>query len=136
MPTNALGLGISSLSMLVEAFNSDHGWQEFHTPKNLACAIVSESAELLELFQWLTPEQSQNIDTNYCQAVADEIADILIFMLTLSNTLQIDLAEAVINKLEKNAIKYPIGKSFDPFGKQRHQEHELSELRPDAVDVV
>ncbi len=134
MPTNALSL--SSLSTLVEAFNSDRGWREFHTPKNLACAIVSESAELLELFQWLTSEQSQKIDTEYCQTVAAEMADILIFMLTLANTLQIDLAEAVLNKLEKNAIKYPIGKSFDPFGKQHHQEQELMELRPAPVDAV
>jgi dCTP diphosphatase len=134
MPTNELS--ISSLSMLVEAFNSDRGWRDFHTPKNLACAIVSESAELLELFQWLTPEQSQKIDTEYCQAVTAEMADILIFMLTLANTLQIDLAEAVINKLEKNAIKYPTGKSFDPFGKQRHQKQELTELSPAPVDAV
>lgn len=108
---------LSELKSRVHDFNVSRNWQEYHTPKNLACAISAEAGELLELFQWLTPEQSQSLENDSRQAVAAEMADILIFTLSLADTLQIDIAEAIINKLEKNAIKYPMDKTFDPFGK-------------------
>src|SRR6266568_5906848 len=105
---------LAELGSRVHDFNASRNWQVYHIPKNLACAIAAEAGELLELFQWLTPEESQSLEVDYRQTVAAEMADILIFMLSLADTLQIDIAEAVINKLEKNAIKYPLDKPFDP----------------------
>lgn len=94
-------------------FIKERNWEQFHTPKNLSIAIGAEVGELLECFQWKTDKEIDDmIDTNDTQAVADEIADIYTYLISLCRSMNINLDEAVINKLGKNNQKYPIEKSF------------------------
>lgn len=91
----------------VEEFVEARDWERFHTPKNLAMALAVEAAELLEQFQWLTPEESDRLDEAAKGAVADEIADVQIYLIQLSERLGIDLLQSVREKMAKNAGKYP-----------------------------
>lgn len=86
-------------------------WQQFHTPKNLAMALSVEAAELLEHFQWLTAEQSQRLDARTRRAVADELADVLLYLTRLADVLEIDPLAAARRKLRLNAKKYPVAKA-------------------------
>ena len=86
-------------------FAEERDWDQFHSPKNLVMALTSEVGELNELFQWLTEEKSNNVDND---EVRQEIADIFIYLLRLSDKLDIDIEEAVKEKIEINAKKYPI----------------------------
>ena len=92
-------------------FVAERDWDQFHTPKNLAMALIVEAAELVEHFQWLTPEQSRDLPAAQRAEVELEIADVLLFLLRLCDKLQIDPVEAAHRKLELNAAKYPIDKS-------------------------
>lgn len=85
-------------------------WEQFHTPKNLAMALIVEAAELVEQFQWLTPEQSVNLDAEKHEAVRQECADILIYLTRFADMLGIDLLDAAKDKLVINAKKYPAAK--------------------------
>lgn len=99
-------------SKIVE-FIKERDWEQFHTPKNLSIAIGAEVGELLECFQWKTDKEIDDmIERNNTQAVADEIADIYTYLISLCRSMNINLEEAVINKLEKNRQKYPIEKSY------------------------
>jgi len=82
-------------------------WDKFHSPKNLSMALMVEVAELIEHFQWLTEEQSGNLDANQKSAVSEELADILLYLVRLSDKLGVDLSEAATQKIKKNALKYP-----------------------------
>ncbi|MBE6507929.1 MAG: nucleotide pyrophosphohydrolase [Methanobrevibacter sp.] len=84
-------------------FQKERNWKEFHTPENLAKSISIESAELLEHFQW---GKDYNIDE-----VAEELADVLIYCMYMADALDLDIKEIISNKMEKNAIKYPVDKS-------------------------
>jgi NTP pyrophosphatase (non-canonical NTP hydrolase) len=81
-------------------------WQAYHTPKNLAAAIAVEASELLAEFQWLTPEQSADLDTEQQSRVADEIADVLMYMSELCERLHIDPAEALNAKIARNNSRF------------------------------
>ena len=89
-------------------FAAKRDWDRFHTPKNLCMALVGEVGELTEHFQWITEEQSKALDATRKQAVADEIADVLIYTMRLSDTLGIDIERAVRRKIKLNARKYPV----------------------------
>lgn len=91
----------------LRAFAEKRDWDQFHSPKNLSMALSVEVAELVECFQWLTEEQSQNLDTGALNEVADEIADIQLYLVRLADKLNIDIMDAVNNKLVKNEEKYP-----------------------------
>ncbi|MDO8293234.1 MAG: nucleotide pyrophosphohydrolase [Gallionella sp.] len=100
----------SDLPMLrdkLRAFAEARDWDQFHSPKNLSMALMVEAAELMEHFQWLTEAQSAELPPNDKQAVGEELADILLYLVRLSDKLGIDLREAALHKLEKNALKYP-----------------------------
>lgn len=84
-------------------FQSERDWKQFHTPENLAKSICIESAELLEHFQW-------NKEYNK-EEVVDELADVLNYCILMADALDVDIKEIVLNKMEKNAIKYPVKKS-------------------------
>ncbi len=103
-------MDIPALQKLVHDFSAARGWPHFHTPKNLAMALMVEAAELLEIFQWLTPEQSEAVaaDPAGRQHLGEEMADVLIYLLQLSRHTGIDLSAAVVDKLQRNAIKYPL----------------------------
>jgi len=91
----------------VREFVRARDWERFHAPKNLAMALSVEAAELLEQFQWLTPEESDRLGEAAKGAVADEIADVQIYLIQLSERLGIDLLQSVREKMAKNASKYP-----------------------------
>ncbi len=110
MPYSDDHTSIRDLKERVASFARDRDWDQFHSPKNLSMALAVEVAELMELFQWKTERQSWeiNADPEAFAKVRDEIGDIAIFILNLCNRVGVDLACAVITKLERNAIKYPI----------------------------
>lgn len=97
------------LRELVRSFVAERDWQQFHSPKNLSMALAIEAAELMEHFQWIDAERSRRVadDPAKREAVADELADVLCYVLALANELQIDLSDAVRVKMQKNRDKYP-----------------------------
>ena len=95
----------------LRAFAAERDWDQFHSPKNLAMAMSVEVAELLEHFQWLTEEQSRRLPTDTLAAVNEEAADILLYLIRLSDKLGIDLIAAANKKIETNARKYPADKA-------------------------
>jgi len=102
-------MSLDHLQALLRTFASERDWQPFHTPKNLAMALVVEAGELVELFQWLTPEESVRIcDSDAsAQRVKEELADVLAYLLQLADVLGIDLEAALAEKIGLNAVKYP-----------------------------
>ncbi|WP_288012348.1 nucleotide pyrophosphohydrolase [Diaphorobacter sp.] len=103
-------MDIAALQRELRAFAAARDWQPFHTPKNLAMALMVEAAELQELFQWLTPEQSRTFtqDATAHERVGDEMADVLLYLLQLADHAGVDLGVAVRRKLAKNAVKHPV----------------------------
>ena len=102
-------IDVSSLEATLQSFTDERNWQQFHSPKNLVMALTGEVGELVEIFQWLTEEQSKQVASNPSthQSVRDEVADVLIYLIRLSTVLGIDINEAVNQKLKKNSAKYP-----------------------------
>lgn len=90
----------------IRKFNGLRGWNIYHTPKNLAMSVMIEAAELAECFQWLTPEDSYEIED--LEQVEDEVADVLIYILNLCDKLQINPDKAIIAKLQKNAKRFKL----------------------------
>jgi NTP pyrophosphatase (non-canonical NTP hydrolase) len=107
--TDAEDTTLSDLRRLVTDFVAARDWQRFHTPKNLSAAIAIEAAELMELFQWLTDAQAAAAmeDETKRVTVADELADVLIYSLSLADALGIDLSTAILKKLERNELRFP-----------------------------
>ena len=103
----------TTLRDALRQFSAERDWEPFHTPKNLAMALTIEAAELLEVFQWLTPQESLDLTSSPTrrQHTAEELADVLIYLVRLSDVLGIDLNEAVADKLQANAAKYPIDRA-------------------------
>ena len=95
----------------IRKFRDDRDWKQFHNPKDLAVSICIEAAELLELFQWKTAEESARFAAENRERVSEEIADVAIYLVELADITGIDLAKAIDAKLEKNAQKYPVEKS-------------------------
>lgn len=102
---------LSDLRDQVRAFAQEREWEPFHTPKNLAMALIVEAAELVEHFQWRTPEQSLALDAKTKDEVGQEMADILIYLTRMADVLDIDLMAAAQAKLVLNAKKYPVEKA-------------------------
>lgn len=103
-------MNVRDLQHRLREFAEARDWEQFHSPKNLAAALAVEAAELLEPFQWMREEESRRLaehPEDYAR-VREEIADVQIYLLRLADQLQIDLAEAVEQKLVRNAEKYPI----------------------------
>lgn len=100
---------LAQLRQRVAQFVADRDWEQFHTPKNLSGAIAIETAELMEHFQWLTGEQAiaamQNEEKR--AAVAEEMADVLIYALSLANALGLDVSDAILEKLARNEERFP-----------------------------
>ncbi|MBT9613578.1 MAG: nucleotide pyrophosphohydrolase [Burkholderiales bacterium] len=101
----------NELRAAIRAFAQARDWEQFHTPKNLIMALSVETAELMEHFQWLTPAQSTRLDAKTKEAVAQEIGDVLIYLTRLADVLGIDPLQAAFDKMEINALKYPVDKS-------------------------
>ncbi|NUR61598.1 MAG: nucleotide pyrophosphohydrolase [Catenulispora sp.] len=102
-------LGIASLQQRLEQFAAAREWKPFHTPKNLAMALMVEAGELAEIFQWLTPEQSAAVmsDPEKAFRVQDEIADVLAYLLQLASACGVDVLAALADKIERNELRFP-----------------------------
>ena len=98
---------LATLRDALRAFCAARDWHRFHTPKNLVMALSVEAAELVEHFQWATAEESLNPTPQQRAEVADEIADVLIYLTELADVLGIDPIAAARDKIAKNAVKYP-----------------------------
>ena len=100
---------IEDLTTAIREFAQQRDWERFHTPKNLAMALSVEVAELVELFQWLTPEESAAlVDTPEGRAaIEDELADIAIYLLRLADVLGVDIPAAVGDKVQRNRDRFP-----------------------------
>ena len=102
-------MNIANLQATLRHFAAEREWQPFHTPKNLATALMVEAAELAEVFQWMTPEESReaHLDAVSKQRIGAEIADVLLYLLRVADHTQVDVEQAVKDKLVRNAQKYP-----------------------------
>jgi len=118
---------IHELKKRMAQFVRERDWEQFHSPKNLSMSIAIEAAELMEHFQWLTIEQSKSLDDAALQDIREELADIVIYALSLSNILDVDLARAISDKMEKNIRKYP-------KEKVRGKAHKYTYYRDDNGD--
>lgn len=98
---------MEKLKKEIVEFVAKRNWEQYHTPKNLAMALSVEVSELLEIFQWMTPEESQVVDRKTLKHIEEEIGDIMIYLTTLAQCYDIDPVAAAAKKLKKNAIKYP-----------------------------
>ena len=101
---------METLRQKVADFAAARDWDQFHTPKNLAMALIAEAAELVEHFQWLTPEQSRHLPVEKLDAVSQELADVLIYLVRLADKLGVELMQAVESKMALNEQRYPSGR--------------------------
>ncbi len=92
----------------IRKFNSERDWNKYHSPKNLATSLLIESAELAEIFQWLTEEESWNLQPDVHEHAGEEIADVLIYLFNLADKLGIDPYAAAFRKIKLNGVKYPV----------------------------
>ena len=101
---------LGELRSLINSFVDEREWQQFHSPKNLSMSISIESSELMELFQWLSLEEAKEVMKagDIRDSAIDEIADVLIYAITFCNQNNIDIYDAIKQKVEKNIKKYPI----------------------------
>lgn len=104
---------IDSLKAALRQFAAERDWGQFHSPKNLTMALTVEAAELQEHFQWLTEAQSRELSADKKHAVAHELADVFIYLLQLSNQLDVDLLAVAREKMALNAKKYPADTAKD-----------------------
>ena len=102
---------LESLRDQLRTFAAERDWDQFHSPKNLAAALAVEAAELLEHFQWLTEAQSQQLPAEALNEVRAEVADVLLYLIRISDKLGIDLIAAANAKIVLNAEKYPVEKA-------------------------
>lgn len=100
-------MDIPALQQRLRRFAADRDWQPYQTPKNLAMAMTVEAAELLEIFQWLTPEQSLNLDEAQRRHLGEELSDVLLYLVQIADHGGVDLDAAVERKLGMNALKHP-----------------------------
>jgi len=102
---------LSALEAEIDAFVQERDWAQFHTPKNLAMSVAIEAAEIMEHFQWSTADESSALSAEKRAMVADEIGDVLIYLVRLARVLEIDPVAAATDKLAQNRRKYPIEKA-------------------------
>ncbi len=98
---------METLRQRLETFARERDWEQFHSPKNLSMALIAEAAELVEHFQWLSEEQSQQLPADKLNAVRLELADIQIYLIRIADRLGVDLLEAAWEKTEINEQRYP-----------------------------
>ena len=99
---------LAPLSDALNAFAEERDWEQFHSPKNLAMALTVEAAELQEIFQWLTTEQSADLSEHQFMRVRQEIGDVFNYLIRLADQLDIDVLDAARAKIEENRNKYPV----------------------------
>ncbi|MBE2243355.1 MAG: nucleotide pyrophosphohydrolase [Burkholderiaceae bacterium] len=136
-------MNIANLQTTLRHFAAEREWQPFHTPKNLVTALMVEAAELAEVFQWMTPEESReaHLDAGSKQRIGEEIADVLLYLLQVADHTQVDVEQAVKDKLVRNAQKYPAKRvvaMVDPAESQLPDTHILLDyenVQPTEVEL-
>ena len=146
-------MNLSELQAELRHFAAERDWQPFHTPKNLSTALMVEAAELAEIFQWMTPEESRaaHEDGESKVRIGEEVADVLLYLLQIADHSQIDIVQAVKDKLARNALKYPAKQAVArvsparasvpgthvllDFENVQPTEQELRAMVPDAIQV-
>ena len=103
--------GLTNLRLALREFAAERDWEQFHSPKNLAMALSVEASELLEHFQWLSEEESKQLQARELAKVRAEIADVLLYLIRLADKLDIDAVDAARRKMRENAKKYPVAKA-------------------------
>jgi NTP pyrophosphatase (non-canonical NTP hydrolase) len=101
---------LDDLKKRLAEFAKERDWEQFHSPKNLAMALIVEAGELVEPLQWLSEEESRHLSAQQHQAISEEAADVLLYLIRFADRLGIDLEKAAWDKIEKNGVKYPADK--------------------------
>ena len=104
-------LTIQQLTGSLRKFAQERDWESFHTPKNLVLALVGEVGELSAEFQWLDEHGSRNLSSEKQRRVAGEIADVASYLFRLADVIEVDLAQALAEKIELNRVRYPVEKA-------------------------
>jgi dCTP diphosphatase len=107
MPADRADPTLHQLAARLAEFARERDWDQFHSPKNLAMALACEAGEVLEHFQWLTEAQSRDLPPEVREAVALELADVLLYLVRLADKVGVDLGAAAFRKIDLNAAKYP-----------------------------
>ena len=102
---------INALTEKIKKFRDERDWKQFHNHKDMALSLVLEASELLEHFQWKSSEEVQQHGELNKEEIAEELADVAMYLLEISDNLGVDLSDAIKKKLKKNAIKYPVEKA-------------------------
>ena len=105
-------MNIEKIEQRIQKFSDDRNWDSFHNPKNLVMALNGEVGELNEIFQWLDFEESLNLPDDVLEHTKEEVADIAIYLLRICMKLDINLEDAILNKMTKNEAKYPVESSM------------------------
>lgn len=111
-----LKTGIAGLRDVVRQFVQERDWKQFHSPKNLSMALAVEAAELMEHFQWISQDESRELDAEKQIEVGEEMSDVFCYLLALANELEIDLSSAFHRKMALNRKKYPAAEFRGRFG--------------------
>ena len=98
---------LEELRVLISNFAKERDWDQFHSPKNLSMALIVEAGELVEHFQWLKQSESRNLPKDKLEAVEEELADILVYLIRIADQLDVDLIGAARKKIKSNEVKYP-----------------------------
>ena len=108
---------MEELKLKQREFANKRDWEQFHSPKNLAMALSVEVAEIVEILQWLTEEESQSLTDEQRLAMQDEIGDVMNYLVRLADRLDIEPVQAAMQKTEKNRIKYPVESAKGSYAK-------------------
>ncbi len=101
---------LNELRTRVNTFVEERDWTQFHSPKNLAMAMIVEAGEVVEHFQWMTEQESKNLNAETREQVGQELSDTFVYLLRIAEVCGVDLIEATNKKIDLNAKKYPIEK--------------------------
>lgn len=107
---------ILHLRNVIAEFVEERDWRQFHSPKNLSMALAIEAGELMEHFQWITTEDSRQLDEDQKREVGEELADVLCYAFAIANELQLDVASTMLQKMQKNRDKYPANEFRGRYG--------------------
>ena len=115
-------MDISKIQNQLQKFASERDWEQFHSPKNLSMALSVEASELVEIFQWLTFEESNFPDQKQLASIRREVADIAMYLIRFCDVLEINLEEAIEEKFIENGNKYPVELSKGSSKKYNHRD--------------